>query len=110
MVILLPLSFFVSTTMSQNLDYYSAVAVIASSFGCLIGFNYARKVRVLSGHVPRLRSSKPMLMSRLATISFDLALPFLVAEGLFALVSYVFFLLTNQTQILSVALDTHATL
>src|SRR5438445_86173 len=36
MVILLTLSFFVSTTMSQNLDYYSAVAVIASSLGFLI--------------------------------------------------------------------------
>src|SRR2546428_623227 len=106
MVILLTLSFFVSTTMSQNLDYYSAVAVIASSFGCLIGFNYARKVRVLSGHVPRLRSSKPMLMSRLATISFDLALPFLVAVGRVATVAYVISLLTAETQILPEPLAT----
>ena len=106
MVILLTLSFFVSTTMSQNLDYYSAVAVIASSFGCLIGFNYARKVRVLSGHVPRLRSSKPMIMSRLATISFDLALPFLVAVGLVAIVAYVISLLTAETQILPEPLAT----
>src|SRR5437899_13096543 len=100
MVILLTLSFFVSTTMSQNLDYYSAVAGIASSFGCLIGFNYARKVRVLSGHVPRLKSSKPMLMSRLATISFDLALPFLVAVVLVAVVGSVISLLTTETQVL----------
>lgn len=110
LVILLTLSFFVLTTMSQSVGYYSAVAVVASSFGCLIGFNYARKVRVLSGHQPRLRSSKPPLRSRLATISFDLVLPFVMAVGLVAIVAYVISLLTAETQILPEPLATLGTI
>jgi len=106
LVILLTLSFFVLTTMSQSVDYYSAVAVIASSFGCLIGFNYARKIRVLSGREPRLKNSKPRLRSRLATTSFDLVLPFLMAIGLVAIVGYVISLLTAETQILPEPLAT----
>ncbi len=100
MVILLTLSFFLLTTESQAVDYYSAVAVIASSFGCLIGFNYARKVRVLSGHEPRLRNSKPSLWSRLVTNGFDLVLPFVMAVGLVSLVASVISLLTAETRIL----------
>jgi hypothetical protein len=106
LVILLTLSFFLLTTMSQSVDYYSAVAVIASSFGCLIGFNYARRVRVLSGHEPRLRNSKPSLWSRLVTNTFDSVLPFIMAVGLVSIVASVISLLTAETKILPAPLAT----
>jgi hypothetical protein len=106
LVIILTLSFFLLTTMSQSVDYYSAVAVIASSFGCLIGFNYARRVRVLSGHEPRLKNSKPSLWSRLITNTFDLVLPFVMAVGLVSIVASVISLLTAETKILPEPLAT----
>ena len=106
LVIILTLSFFLLTTMSQSVDYYSAVAVIASSFGCLIGFNYARRVRVLSGHEPRLKNSKPSLWSRLVTNTFDLVLPFIMAVGLVSIVASVISLLTAETKILPEPLAT----
>jgi hypothetical protein len=106
LVIILTLSFFLLTTMSQSVDYYSAVAVIASSFGCLIGFNYARRVRVLSGHEPRLRNSKPFLWSRLVTNTFDLVLPFVMAVGLVSIVASVISLITTETKILPEPLAT----
>jgi hypothetical protein len=110
LVILLTLSFFLLTTMSQSVDYYSAVAVIASSFGCLIGFNYARRIRVLSGHEPRLKNSKPSLWSRLVTNTFDLVLPFIMAVGLVSIVASVISLLTAQTKILPEPLATLGTI
>ncbi len=95
---------FVASTVGQ-VDFFVAASVVLSSFTTLVGFNYLRAARVLSGRALDSESRGPPLL-RAVTFGFDFILPVSAALGTMAIVALVMSLVTAQVKILPEPLAT----
>ena len=95
---------FVASTVGQ-VDFFAAASVVLSSFTTLVGFNYLRAARVLSGRGLDSESRGPPLL-RAVTFGFDFILPVSAALGTMAIVALVMSLVTAQVKILPEPLAT----
>lgn len=117
LVILLSASFLVAASATQGTGFFSSTLtleetvaiVIAASFMALIGFNYSRATKILSGRKATTLSHGP-LGYQLLSSGVELALPFGAAIGLVALVSFVVAGLTVQAKLLPEPVSTLSSL